>query len=431
VTTKRHPPNLLLRQARVELMMTRQQFADALTPLVCDLDPRHPGVSVFMVKTWETGRARPRVTDATHHALCVLTGRTPAQLGLDTRAPNVTTMLAPPDLEAQLAMSARRALSFLATTEATVGPETLAQLHDEVRYLASAYPGVPLTAIMGDLVETQDVVFRLLEGHPRPADTRDLYLLAGITSGMLAKAAHDAADTRSAMTQARAAYVCADNAGHNGMRAWVRGLQSLISYWAGRHLEAARFAQQGHIAAGDIAGTARIWLACLDARASAALGDKDATAAALARAREARDRADGDDLDQYGGIMTFPRPRQLYYTAEAATLLGDDLRQAQAASQEAVSAYQEAAPEEWAFGDQAGAHTNLAITLISQQDLDGAAEAVRPVLDLPPEQRCHGIVVSANRVHSALRTHGDAKAARRVIEEIEAFARTRVAAIGR
>jgi hypothetical protein len=52
--------------------------------------------------------------------------------------------------------------------------------------------------------------------------------------GLLAKASHDLAEPYAAMAQARTAYLCADNTDHDGLRAWLRGLQSLIAYWAGR-----------------------------------------------------------------------------------------------------------------------------------------------------------------------------------------------------
>lgn len=69
------------------------------------------------------------------------------------------------------------------------------------------------------------------------------------------------------MTQARTAYVCADNADHHGMRAWVRGLQSLIAYWDGRHQEASKYAALGISQVAGVTGTSTVWLSCLQARA--------------------------------------------------------------------------------------------------------------------------------------------------------------------
>jgi hypothetical protein len=68
-------------------------------------------------------------------------------------------------------------------------------------------------------------------------------------------AAHDA------MTQARTGYACAGNAGHDGLRAWTRGLQALITYRSGRLADSVRYAQSGAEASARSHGTARVWLA--------------------------------------------------------------------------------------------------------------------------------------------------------------------------
>lgn len=337
-------------------------------------------------------------------------------------------------LERQVAMAARRAFRFSAMAEGSnVGPETLDELHQEVRRLAAAYPQLPLAPLLGDLVEVQDLSFRFLEhGHVRPGQARELYLLSAITSGMLAKASHDLGDPRSAMTQARTAYVCADNADHHAMRAWVRGLQSLIAYWDGRHQEASKYAALGISQVAGVTGTSTVWLSCLQARAGAALGDVAAVRESLAEAEQARDAVSPDDLDEFGGIMTFPVPRQLYYAADATAWL-PDAPEAQQQAEAAVAAYRQAEPEEWAFGDQAGAHTDLALARIHAGNLDGVDEAMRPVLDLSVDQRINGIVASVRQVHTALRdprwlTAPEARVAR---EEIEAFTAAPVAALPR
>jgi hypothetical protein len=51
-------------------------------------------------------------------------------------------------------------------------------------------------------------------------------------------------------------------------------------------------------------------------------------------------------------------------------------------------------------------------------------EAVRPVLDLPPEQRMNGIVISLRRVHKALSRSPLAADGRDLQEQIEMFTRT-------
>ena len=117
-------------------------------------------------------------------------------------------------------MSADRARDFLTRIEASnVGAETLDQLLDDVRRLVVAYQQQPLPTLLGDLVDTQDRAFGLLEGHQRPTQTRDLYLIAGIACGLMAEASRDLDGPHDAMTQARTGYACADNAGHDGLRA--------------------------------------------------------------------------------------------------------------------------------------------------------------------------------------------------------------------
>lgn len=71
------------------------------------------------------------------------------------------------DWEGQvIAMSAERARDFLTRIEASnVGTETLDQLIDDLRRLVIAFEHQPLPTLLGDLVDTQDRAFGLLEGR--------------------------------------------------------------------------------------------------------------------------------------------------------------------------------------------------------------------------------------------------------------------------
>lgn len=92
---------------------------------------------------------------------------------------------------------------------------------------------------------------------------------------------------------------------------------------------------------------------------------------------------------------------------------------------EAISAYQNAPIGEKSFGDEAGARTDLAIARIQAGNLDGASEAVGPVLDLPVGQRIHGIIGSVVNVHRAITaTASDAPIGRGLQDEIESYCRT-------
>ncbi|MET8957293.1 hypothetical protein ACWEO4_45960 [Streptomyces sp. NPDC004393] len=90
-------------------------------------------------------------------------------------------------------MAVRRAKEFLLGKDReTVGEDTLGLLDDEVTRLVAAYPREPLSTIWDDLLETQDQVFRLLEGGGvRPSQLRDLNVKAAVLSFLVAKGFND------------------------------------------------------------------------------------------------------------------------------------------------------------------------------------------------------------------------------------------------
>ncbi|MGH3755303.1 MAG: hypothetical protein ACRDRP_21930 [Pseudonocardiaceae bacterium] len=302
-----------------------------------------------------------------------------------------------------IAMSAERARDFLIRIEApNVGAETLDQLTDDVRRLVVAYLQQPLPTLLGDLADTQNCAFELLEGRQRPEQTRDLYLVAGITCGLMAMASRDLGAPHDAMTQARTGYACAGNAGHDGLRAWIRGLQANITYWSGRWADSVRYAQLGTEAAARSRSTAAVLLASGEARALAALNRLEEGHTALARAADARDRVQPDELDVLGGLCNFLRPTQLYYAAEALSWGGaPEAGHAERFALEALAAYP-AAIAGGSFRNEATARCALAVARVAQGEVDGAAEALGPVLALPPAQRDHSIVTSVARVRTTL-----------------------------
>ncbi|MEU4162559.1 hypothetical protein [Actinoplanes sp. NPDC026670] len=322
-----------------------------------------------------------------------------------------------------LAMAADRARRFALLTSESTTPEAVDQLRDDVQRLALAYPQRALPEILGDLAETQDTLFTLLERRQTPQQARQLHFLASVTSGLLAKASHDLADPHAAMLQARTAILCADQADHNGLRAWLRGLQSLVAYWAGRYAESVRYAEMGTVFASRSNGTASVWLPVSAARAYAALGNSEKAMTAIQAAEEAWNHVEPDEMDELGGICTFNQPRTVYYAADAlAWLPGHE--QALTYAERAVAAYVDRRDPAWAFGDQAGSQADLAIARIAAGEIEGAYEAVSPVLDLEPSQRINGIINSVQRVHQAVSRAGLAAEATDMIEHIEDFTAT-------
>src|SRR5258708_6074511 len=126
----------------------------------------------------------------------------------------------------------------------------------------------------------------------------------------------------------------------------------------------------------------------------------------------------------------FSPARQLYYAADACASLpesvfGPDIRvRAEAFAVGAVAAYQNASEAERSFGDQAGAMTDLAITRVRANDIEGASEAISPVLELSAPQRINGILRSMSGVHRALSASSAASSAACDLQEaIEDYCR--------
>ncbi|WP_233227482.1 hypothetical protein [Streptomyces sp. I4(2020)] len=170
-------------------------------------------------------------------------------------------------------------------------------------------------------------------------------------------------------------------------------------------------------------GTVALWLLGLQARAAAVLGDEETVRTANQQAADRRERVVPDDLDSLGGLFTYAPEKQLYYAVEAEAVLGHGGAQLAQQAEQAVQGFSDPTAPNWAFGDLAGSQCDLALVRLYGGDLDGAAAAIRPVLDLPASHRNNGIVMSAMRVRQAL-TSGPAReavVARDLRAEIEAF----------
>jgi transcriptional regulator with XRE-family HTH domain len=326
------------------------------------------------------------------------------------------------ELEA-LAMAADRAQRFTLGLPGTADL-TIEQITDGVHDLALAYPSRPLSELLGHIMSTQDTIFSLLERPQRPNHGRQLYFLASVACAMLSKASHDLGDPSAALTQSRTAFLCAEQTDHDGLRAWICGLQSLISYWAGRPHDSVRYAQRGTEYAGSHASTVGVWLPANEARAWARLGNVDETTDAIHRAEVAAAHVQPDELDELGGFATFTRARQLYYAADALAWLPTQSSAAQHYAAQAVEAYADPDAPDWAFGDQAGAAADLSLARLHAGELEGAAEALAPVLALPTDQRINGIIKSLQRVHHELNRGSLTEDGTALQEEIEAFTRT-------
>jgi hypothetical protein len=293
--------------------------------------------------------------------------------------------------EEVIAMAASESARFGQFAEQTnVGPHTLEQFEADLRRIVTTYPNRPVYPMFVELRELRNRAFELLEGRQRPDQSRDLYLVAGLLCGVLANASFDLGYLHAAETQSRTAFLCAELAGHNGLKAWIRGTQSLIAYWDDRPHAALDLAIDGWRYQPE-SGTAGVRIAAIEARARGRLRDTAGAQAALRRTEEARTAVAGPD--EPGGMMAFPDAKQMFYAATTHLWIGgpEAHREAERSAEAAVRAYQEDPPERRRIGEMSLARLDLATARLVGQDLDGTAEQVQEVLEVGARRRIESV----------------------------------------
>ncbi|MFC8565994.1 XRE family transcriptional regulator [Streptomyces sp. NPDC057245] len=264
------------------------------------------------------------------------------------------------------------------------------QLEADVARLSRAYVSHPLLELYVEIKRLRDGVFQLLRGRQRPRQTTDLYVAASRLCGLSAHVCLDLGDYDSAATHARAARACAEAAGHEGLLAWVRAVESLIAYWTGRYEHAARLARAGrrHRARGSVGAR----LASLESRALAVAGDRVGAVAALADAERAREAMSGHD--EVPGVFTFPSAKQFAYAGTSHLAVGgrDHVQQAIVSADAAIRLYRSAEDDDQSVGDLFAAHVDLARCHLLLGDLDGTEAMLEFVLASPPGRMSASIV---------------------------------------
>lgn len=207
----------------------------------------------------------------------------------------------------------------------------------------------------------------------------------------------------------------------------IRGWQAVITYWANRPHDTVRYAQAGVPFAQAACNTTLVWLAAVEARAWARLGN-DAKACELVElAERMRDQVRPDELDALGGVCSFDRSRQLYAAADSMSWLTRQPKLRRKYCEEAVAAYRDSTAPDWSFAYQAGSHAALAIERIGIGELDGAAQAMACVFELPAPLRINTVIQSVQRVRSALNSSPLAGGRPELAERLRLFADSNLA----
>jgi tetratricopeptide (TPR) repeat protein len=258
-------------------------------------------------------------------------------------------------------------------------------LGESVASLSVAYLSSPAAPMLSQGMQLrQEAVRRLKNGAARPSEFKDLYLAAGRASGVLSYAALDLGEPDAAMTHARTAWRLAELADDDEQRAWVRGTESLIARFRKDYSSAAALIQDGLRYAGP--GTSTVRLLCGAAQCAANSGDSGTAQRLLNRALDVRDIAKTDTVN---GLFAFSYAKQLYYAGSSLMWLADEsaLRRAERDSGRAIELWEHEGEQFRSLDDEALAHVYMATARLKLGEIDGALEAVRPIIELPKERQ--------------------------------------------
>ena len=176
-------------------------------------------------------------------------------------------------------------------------------------------------------------------------------------------------------------------AGHASLQAWTLGLLALLANWRRETDVALNHFRRGMSIAPP--GAPRVRLRYIAARSYALLGDSASVADVLEAARHDQDDADRhpDSLTlETGGEFTFGRARADACAAAAWLDLGHGPEAFQAASS-ALATLTSLPPPRRPLSQINGARIDMATACLLNHDLDGAAQALEPLLAQPVELR--------------------------------------------
>ncbi|MGH3825306.1 MAG: hypothetical protein ACRDRA_21075 [Pseudonocardiaceae bacterium] len=199
---------------------------------------------------------------------------------------------------------------------------TLEQLHDHVARLARGYLTGPMIPLFGELVAARNRAYELLERTQRLSQRRELYLVVGQLSCLLAGTSCDLGYPQAAIEQARAACTYGDLIGHNSLWAYAHGQLAMFFSLEGQLRRSLRHARLGQLRAAP--GSPALRLRSLEALACSRLSLVREADAALAAAGEAREHSRGDDdlHDRTGGMFTSTPAKHAYLAAMTHIHLG-------------------------------------------------------------------------------------------------------------
>jgi hypothetical protein len=267
-----------------------------------------------------------------------------------------------------------------------IGDTTLEQLRSDVIRLSREYmTGEPFPLFL----EMRRVRSRMHDAVDRrmwPRDAAQLYLLLGCVNCLMANVASDLDNPQAAEELARAGLAYAVAIDHRPLMAQLRLSLTDIAYWHDQARRASEYAAGGlqYLAVGPTAAQLHLKYA----RAAARAGETEAAQQAIAAAHEARQHDYTDDLLEMGGEFRLSWASHHSLAGSALIDIPGAERDAATELEQAAQLYQSGEPgEEFRYTLEARARIDLGTARLRTGALDAAAEAIQPVVALPPAKR--------------------------------------------
>ena len=254
------------------------------------------------------------------------------------------------------------------------------------------YKELPPTELFPHVQQYLHVVTGFLEESQTIETRRRLCSIAGHLAGLRGWLTFDLGDPAAAHVWYEAALKPAVEAQDEALAGWLLGGRSLIPSYSGDHAAALELIRRGQNQGSRSANVAvQAWLAALEARAHAGLGD----AAAFRQAQDLANNAlDGSQPDEHRHGMDFRNDRLDVTYYEGTSLV--TLRQPDAAQPVLDAALAAQDPEH--LKARSIVQLAVATTHVQQREIDQACAVANQALDLPADQRIGPITQRAQEL---------------------------------
>jgi hypothetical protein len=321
-------------------------------------------------------------------------------------------------LEAAAVMAAHESFEHAARIAGTVDSDDISLLQESVLELARSYQTKPPLQLLTEARHIRNVAYLLLDKTRRPAQTSQLYQVAGHACGLLSVVSFDLARWDAAEEQARSARTYAELIGDAHLEAWSRGTQAVLANWRGHSRRALDLIATSIDTAPAGASTAR--LRAIEARAWAELGRPDQVRESLRLADIEMEQSEDSDLyGAAGGEFGWGQSRHAACAGTALLTVGQG-EPAAARIQDAIVLV----PEDPLGGlAPARAQVDLATAELLAGRLDASAHALESVWTIPAPSRRQGVTGRMDQLSRRLtsRDWRDSAEAADLRDQIEIF----------